>query len=165
MKYEQISALLEKYWEGETSLQEERELKNYFASGAVDPRLHSIEPLFRAVREDQGRQFTAPVPAPRRLTIVATVWRTWAVAASVAGLLFLGWLFRDQLAGPAGKPMAAETKNLQEDTYDDPEKAAAEIKAALALVSSKLNKGKKEAAKGLRKMEKVDKYIIGPKPQ
>ena len=44
---------------------------------------------------------------------------------------------------------------LHSDTYDTPEKAMAEIKAALSLVSRKMNKGKSEAAKGLQKVDKL----------
>ena len=42
------------------------------------------------------------------------------------------------------------------DTYEDPEKALEEIKAVLALVSNKINKGKKEIGKGLQEVEAVD---------
>jgi len=39
------------------------------------------------------------------------------------------------------------------------EMAMEEIKAALALVSSKLNKGKKAAMKDLNRLEDLDKFI------
>jgi hypothetical protein len=158
MNYAQISALLEKYWEGQTSLEEERRLKGYFSDGPVDPRLRREAALFGVLRQEQAVE----MPAARRP--VRTIrWSAWAVAASVAALVLLG-LFGWQRFGPAAAgPAVAETPAaLPEDTYDDPEKAAEEIKAALALVSSKLNKGKKAASKGLKKMETVDRYLIAP---
>ncbi|MCC6460008.1 MAG: hypothetical protein IT260_06040, partial [Saprospiraceae bacterium] len=45
------------------------------------------------------------------------------------------------------------------ETIDDPELALAEIRAALALVSSKIKKGKKEIDKGLQEIETLDKMI------
>lgn len=165
MNYEQIAALLEKYWEGETSLEEDRRLKGYFASGAVDERLQPVAPLFQMLRHDQAQQYTGPARKPRLLTFSS--WRSWAVAASVVGLLLMGWLCWEIPVRPADPAAGLPTAGpgFQNDTYEDPEKAAAEIKAALALVSSKLNKGKKAAAKGLKKMEKVDKYMISPNHQ
>lgn len=151
MTYAQISALLDKYWEGESSLEEERLLKAYFNNPGADERLKGLAPLFQALRDEQAIELKRANLArlrPRRLR-----WQRWAVAASIAALLSVGgwWAFQQRQA-----QVAAAT---QEDSFEDPEKAAAEIKAALALVSSKLNKGKREAAKGLKRVDTVDKFF------
>ncbi|MFN4256692.1 MAG: hypothetical protein ACK4Q5_16950 [Saprospiraceae bacterium] len=158
MNYEQITALLERYWEGETSLEEERALKAYFAQPNVDARLQKFAPLFGAIRAEQSVQMIdSQKVVPMRASLGGRIFR-YSAAASIALLLAAGtWWY-------AHPPQPKVDVATQEDTFDDPEQAAAEIKAALALVSSKMRKGKKEAAKGLQKMEAVDKFIIKPKP-
>ena len=45
---------------------------------------------------------------------------------------------------------------IEDDTCEDPEQALAEIRAALALVSSKINKSKETLDKGLQEVDHVD---------
>lgn len=207
MKYEQINALLEKYWEGDTSLEEERLLKAYFSAGQIDERLRQVAPLFAAIRQEQAVEW-------QRNTVMkvqagpSVVWRRWAAAAAAAVvLLAAGWWWLSQpvvpdqnlpLAGndtqvetPADLPKAeslpatpAPTVALQasvqpakprsakhrpEKATAEPavsdaetEKALEEIKAALSLISSKLNKGKREATKNLHEIQTLDKVIKTP---
>ncbi|HFB99837.1 MAG TPA: pyruvate ferredoxin oxidoreductase, partial [Phaeodactylibacter sp.] len=53
MDYKNISQLLEKYWEGETSLQEENTLKQYFNQENVAQELQEYQPLFQFFKEEQ----------------------------------------------------------------------------------------------------------------
>jgi hypothetical protein len=149
-----IEHILEKYWAGETSIEEERHLKAYFAKGNVDERFRYAIPFFQTLREERAVQMTALVTPMR----ASSSWRRWAAAAALVGAMAIaGW----HAIGEHRTQIAAQAK-LNTDTYEDPEKAAAEIKAALALVSSKINKGKKQMKKGLQKIDKADKFI--PKP-
>lgn len=86
--FSDIQALLDRYWEGETTLEEERILKAYFGSGEVDERLHAIAPLFQALREEQNIQYAKTRTAP--LKPVMFNWQRLAVAASAALLLSAG---------------------------------------------------------------------------
>ena len=52
MDYKIITSLLEKYFDGTTSLQEETQLKNYFSSNDVDPKLVQYKPLFEFWEEE-----------------------------------------------------------------------------------------------------------------
>lgn len=206
MKYEQISALLEKYWDGDTSLEEERLLKAYFSAGQIDERLRQIAPLFAAIRQEQAVEW-------QRDTVMkvqagpSVVWRRLAAAAAALVLLAAGWWWLSQpvvpdqnlpladndtkLETPADLPKAenlpatpAPTVALQASVRPakpriakktvktltaDPavsdaetEKALEEIKAALSLISSKLNKGKREATKNLHEIQTLDKVIKTP---
>ncbi len=206
MKYEQISALLEKYWDGDTSLEEERLLKAYFSAGQIDERLRQIAPLFAAIRQEQAVEW-------QRDTVMkvqagpSVVWRRLAAAAAALVLLAAGWWWLSQpvvpdqnlpladndtkLETPADLPKAenlpatpAPTVALQASVQPakpriakktvktltaDPavsdaetEKALEEIKAALSLISSKLNKGKREATKNLHEIQTLDKVIKTP---
>ncbi len=202
MTYEQINALLEKYWDGESSLDEERALKAYFASGQVDERLRNVAPLFAALRADSAVELQRNPAVPFAPGPAAT-WRRWAVAAASAALLVMaGWWWMSRPVDPVGLPPVAETPRpltpekaapqaeqpatIAQETPQpekpvakrhrkpnvrpsgpaaiDPEaeQAMEEIKAALALVSSKINKGKREASKNLHEIETIDKIIKKP---
>lgn len=193
--YNDIRALLGKFWEGETSLEEERQLKSYFTTATIDERLLKYAPLFQAFREEQALQMNKSKVVPLRPQQYQ--WRSWAVAASIVMLLSAGlwWLFSAPVEPTiiADKPNAelpnnnvVETKNpepvittlaaIEKPTPKrkfsqkrrapkpkiSPEEAAAmeEIKAALALVSSKIRKGRREAAKGASHLEEIDKIFV-----
>ena len=47
MNKSEVKMLLEKYFEGETSLQEERHLRDYFSSQTVDKEFSEYAPLFQ----------------------------------------------------------------------------------------------------------------------
>lgn len=204
MNYEQISALLDKYWDGETSLEEERTIKSYFATGAVDERLRNVAPLFKALKQEQAVEWQRPTAV--KLTAGPSVsWRRLtAVAAAVLVLLFAGWWWLNRPAQtaeplpianqttqepPVTQPEPADTPAVVSDPAapaneprgvkrsahpqrhshvavaavdPDAEKAMEEIKAALALLSTKLNKGKREATKNLHEIETLDKVIKKP---
>jgi hypothetical protein len=156
MKEMDIHILLQRYWDGETSIEEERRIKAYFAANeGIDASVSHLKPWFAALETERAVQLPAePVlQVQRRAPLLR-----YLAAATVAGLIGLGawWAnthFSERSATASGPDI------LYKDSYEDPEQAVAEIKAALALVSSKLNKGKREAAKGLKKVEAVDRYF------
>lgn len=196
--FSDIEALLDRYWEGETTLEEEQALKAYFASGQVDERLGAVAPFFQAVREEQSVRYTQSKIVP--LKPVLFTWQKLAVAASVALLLSAGlwWMMQPDTSeqqSVAQQPPVQTEQMTPQETPDlkanktavteeekpvvlakkhhvkrkkpstakplDPETELAmeEIKAALALVSSKIRKGKHEAAKGAIHLENVDKVF------
>ena len=196
MKYEEIQEMLDRYWEGETTLEEERSIKAYFKSGNIDQRFQAIAPMFQAIQEEQSIQLTAKAKAiPMRPQMYQ-----WAAAASVALLLAAGWwmLSPEKPVAPLAEkapealnkiietpavetpqksmatvgnvisthkvphtpgPKKNQGKRIKPQPQIDPEtlQAMAEIKAALALVSSKLDKGKTEAVRGASLLENIDK--------
>lgn len=223
--FSDIQDLLDRYWEGETTLEEERALKAYFASGEIDERLRAVAPLFQVFRDEQTVQYTEsqklklkqliltffgkPVMRVRygklqkaEVKPVHSAWQKLAVAASVVLMLSAGlWWWSgsekpvdEQIVvqppvlpqppveqeKPAVSPLETDqvadsgqskTPVLSKKTFvkrkkpakvqPDPEAEMAmeEIKAALALVSSKLRKGRQEAAKGAIHLENVDKVF------
>lgn len=190
-----IQALLDKYWEGETSLEEERLLKQYFSGNQIDPRFQTEAPLFQAIREEQAVQLVKPEVKPIRPVMYDL--RVWAAAASVALGLFAGWWMFSKPEPPTMANRIPETtvpapdtpqvkeaplvkvqtlmaevpvskpaikkrpKTIRQKEKIDPEAEMAmeEIKAALALISSKIGKGRREAAKGAEHLDAVDKIF------
>lgn len=57
---EKLNELLEKYFRGETSLDEEKVLKQYFASGHVAPEHEPYRPLFEAFGQEQEIKYVTP---------------------------------------------------------------------------------------------------------
>lgn len=80
MELYKIEALLEKYLNAETSLQEEVTLKNYFLKGNVAPHLQSYEAMFSYFETSKSEASTKPI----RLKPKQKSWKWLSVAASVA---------------------------------------------------------------------------------
>jgi hypothetical protein len=130
MELDRIEKLLEKYFEAETSIAEEKELKDYFASSDVAQHLEQYKPIFGYAVQAKQERFNAVIPlkAKKRNRVV---WLS--VAASVAVLLGVG-LFTI-------KSEADIPKSNDLGTYDDPQVAFRETQKALAMISQHVNKG------------------------
>jgi hypothetical protein len=150
-----IEALLEKYWQAETSEAEESELRDYFAS---HPEMagHPAAPLFSYFREEQRvemtdgrRQDFIPAGASK-----VRLMRWWDPLLKVAAVLLLtGSLIF--MFMPAPKPVVLAST---EDTFQDPEKAYLETRNALLLISHKLSIAKGGMAE-INKINKAEELI------
>ena len=78
-----IEQLLEKYDNGETTLQEEQQLKNYFSQETVAPHLEMYKPLFTYFVVNQQEQFTKDVPLKSK----TNNWYKWISVAAVAVIM------------------------------------------------------------------------------
>ncbi len=54
MNSEQVHNLLEKYWNCETAVQEEKELQAFFSSGEVPEEFRQFIPLFSYIKDEQS---------------------------------------------------------------------------------------------------------------
>ena len=219
MEYTKIEGLLERYWEGETTLTEERALKHYFQSGNVDDRFKDVAPLFQTLTAAQ--QVTAPASLGTSIQPVAmqvTYSKNWlriAAAAVVVGVLSTTywWLtskpqdtnqvvqtetpkastpiveqpkapestkdlvvvapveptksiktFKKRYKKPIvpvdvpAQPQQIDAGDQEEYTAAETQQAMEELKAALAILSAKMNKGKQDIAKPLSKVD-FEQYI------
>src|SRR5690606_1907213 len=127
MELRQIEILLEKYFEGETSIQEERELKAYFSSSEVASHLEHYKPMFANFQKQKEVQFTKALPLqPRKQNYVKWI----GVAASIAVLFSTIFYFNQNTSEDLG-------------TFSSPEEAFLETQKALNMVSNEVNKGVK----------------------
>lgn len=129
MALDRIEQLLEKYFEAETSIAEEKELKDYFSSSDVAPSLEQYKSLFGYTVQAKQEQFNATIPLKTKKRKNA-VWIS--VAASVVVLLGIGLFTYNHFNQPKSNDLG---------TYDDPEVAFRETQKALAMISIHVNKG------------------------
>ena len=160
-----MKALLEKYFNGETSLEEEAQLRVYVNDGAVDDDLKVYQPLFQHFTEEQGTALSDDFDDKLMQKIGATEaklvpMRTWPRlllrVAAVGAVLLIAMvaIWRPQ------KPQAQQA-SIDWSKYEitDERQAYDETVKALRLVSSKLRKGSEKATHEVEKMEKVGKYF------
>lgn len=91
---QKIDELLERYWEGETSLEEERALKRYFESADIAERHLPVAPLFSALSLEQ--KVRRPEPRPKPVTLRTVFFRNRrllaaAAVALVAAVAYFQW--------------------------------------------------------------------------
>jgi hypothetical protein len=129
MALDRIEILLEKYFEAETSIAEEKELKAYFSSDNVAPSLEQYKSLFGYTAQAKQEKFSGVLllKVQKRNTVL---WLS--VAASMVVLLGVGFFTFNHYSQPVSKDFG---------TYDDPEVAFRETQKALDLISESVNKG------------------------
>ncbi|MWB94696.1 hypothetical protein GON26_10000 [Flavobacterium sp. GA093] len=132
MELDKIEYILEKYFQGETTIAEENELKHYFSSSNVAQHLEQYKPLFGYFSQAREQKSTQEIPLQTKKQNVAWL----SIAASAVLLLGIGtFYFVSQKNTP---PVVAQSEL---GTYDNPEEALAATQKALALLSNNVNVG------------------------
>ena len=119
----QIDELLEKYWKGETTLEEEKLIKSHFKS---NPSLTNDGHYFKYLANQKNTKMEEVKP-------IASRSRTWLSAAATItiGLITAVLVFND-----ANKDPFAE---------EDPQKALEATRNALMMIGAGLNEGQQHA--------------------
>ena len=126
MALDNIEILLAKYFEAETTIAEEKELKDYFTGPDVAQHLEQYRPLFGYAVQAKQEQYTATIPlhTKKRPTVL---WLS--IAASVIVLLGVSLFMFNRPEPP------------RSGAIEDPEVAFRETQKALAMISEHVNKG------------------------
>ncbi len=130
MALDSIEKLIDKYFEGETSIAEENELKDYFSSSDVAQHLKQYQPIFGYFSQAKEQQFTQEIPLKTKKRNVV-IWLS--IAASVVVMLGVGTMM--YFENNRSEQFVACTPE------DNPELALEQTQKALALVSEHLNTG------------------------
>lgn len=80
MEYNNVQQLLDRYFEGETSIQEEQQLRSYFASTDVDVAFEMYTPLFGAFQKASEITYDVPIALPKKRSPLKYVASIAAVA-------------------------------------------------------------------------------------
>jgi len=129
MEFDKMEILLEKYFEGQTSIAEENELKNYFSSLNVAPHLEQYRPLFGYFVEAKDENFDKKLPLISKKQKMAWL----SIAASIVVLV--------GIASYTYFNMNKPNENAALGTYDDPKEALEATQKALAMLSNNVNTG------------------------
>lgn len=167
MDADKARILLTEYYDGNTSVGEERQLAEFFAAGDVPADMMADRVLFMRMHAEPDipegleerlaaaidRVAIGETAVARNIGIVR--WLRWSgIAASVAVAFAAGYSAFGSRGGVAADPM---------DTCQSPEEAYVYAQAALVRVSECLNKGVEEAAvvgQTVRKIQtKMDRHI------
>jgi len=151
METNKIAKLLQTYFNGESSVEEERVLETYFKSGKVAEEFQEYAPFFNGISElanDSGDQNIEEEIMDfilenenREKTKYRWLWQTvTGIAASVIVILG-GFLFYQQQQKPF------------EDTFKNPDEAYAYAEQTMQFISEKYAKG----LTGLSNFEKLQK--------
>ena len=137
MESQRIHILLQKYFEAESSLDEENELITYFTSGEVDENLKKYVPMFSGMKElsanenpDLGDDLMNFILESEHKEKVKYRWM-WQMVTGVAASVILVMLAVNFYGN----------QNQWKDTFTDPDEAYAEATKTLEFVAGKYNKG------------------------
>ena len=151
MDFNKIERLLERYWEGETSLEEEQVLRDFFDHPEVPGKWKSEQVLFQYFTEqrkvDLDELFDEKVmaqveeaPDISRGKVRKLFYDLVRVAAVGLILVTATYFVREQYLEQKDDPYMV-------DTFENPKEAFEETKKALLMISKNFNKGRKEAKK------------------
>lgn len=156
MDYKYIEQLLERYWQCETSLEEEAILRTFFSQTRIPDHLMPYKPLFASEKAWQdvrpGKDFDARIMAQveenepvkaRRNTWARQMMPLYKAAASIAIILTLGNVAQSSFRREATSENDYDYESYQ-DSYKDPETAYDQISDALQLVSQSLSEASKQ---------------------
>jgi hypothetical protein len=169
MKYKEIEILLEKYYEGETTISEERILKDFFAQDDIPSHLMEHKSFFnfqvgeiritmpdfdieRVTGSEAQESKVIRMPAGRRTILYVT-----SIAASLVILFGIGYTFQNDI-------FDRQLSKQSTGEITDPVLAYEQATNALMLVSSCLNTGIVQAEKlqsfstGLEKTQQLLEY-------
>jgi len=127
MVLNRIEQLIEKYENGETTLQEEQQLKDYFSQETVAPHLEMYQPMFQYFIQTQKEQFTKDVPLEPKKTINLYRW----IAVAAVAIFMLGIYI----------VVGNESKTL-DNLSSEEQLAYNQTIEAFSILSSNFNKGK-----------------------
>lgn len=131
MELAKIESLLDAYFEGNTTLAEEKVLRDYFTGNQVASHLEMYQPLFLSIQNAQEEVFTKAIHLPKKSNVSNKSWwysiaASFIIAVSVAGFMY-----------SESQPSQEEKEALA---------ALQESRKAMLLLSENFNKGVEQLA-------------------
>ncbi len=148
MDSKKIEELLSRYWNCESSLEEEQQLREYFRAGKYPEHFRETAALFVYFDEHKKKsisdsafdsQVVDKVNAAPKGKMVSLVRNSMRIAAGIT-VLVVAFLF-------VKNELRESTPQQIVDTYDDPKLAFEETKRALRMISKSFGTAEQEARK------------------
>lgn len=147
MDSKQIEDLLAKYWNCETSVEEERALREYFSSGAQNGSMKELAAMFQYFDQQRGKEMSDPawdgrmrdLIRPKQASLRRLLRNSIRIAAGIVVLMVAVWFVRTEIRESTPQELV--------DTYSDPELAFEETKKALLMISRSFGTAEEQAKK------------------
>jgi len=149
MDSSKLQHLLQKYWSGETTLEEEHALKEYFRHADVPEELNEVAGMFRYFEQTKknalndiafDRTLIDKISGKTKQAKVRNlVFNSMRIAAGVVVVMAATWFIRHEIRQTTPQEVV--------DTYDDPKLAFEETKKALMMISKSFGTAEQEAKK------------------
>jgi len=158
----EIRKLLDRFYTGETTLEEEQILQDYFSSTSIPEELMPDRDLFRslgtsdsvAVPEDLNQKILDVIDQQEKKVVRTRRISVFSLSGLAAGLLVVIALYMGYFRADRPGMLAYQMT----DTYENPQDAYEEARRTLAFVSAKLNTG----TSGLEHVKQVSKTTSDP---
>lgn len=146
---EEIRKLLDRFYMGETTLEEEKILQDYFSSVSIPEELLPDRDLFLslestdnviAVPENLNKKILNVIDQQEKKVVRTRRISVFSLSGLAAGLLVVIALYVGYFNADTHPRFAQQMT----DTYEDPQDAYEEARRTLAYVSAKLNTGTNE---------------------
>ena len=148
MELIKIESLLEDYFEGKTTLEEEANLREYFSGNEIAPHLEVYQPLFRGLQKAQEEVLTKEIELPGS-SLRSNRWWYGIAAMLVLGLTVGGFLI--------SQPKLTAEEQFALDEFN-------KARESMLLLSENLNKGTQDLAllgefsKGTSKIQYINQF-------
>ena len=149
MDSSKLQQLLQQYWSGETTLEEEHLLRDYFLHNEVPEELSEVAAMFRYFDQTKknalndvtfDRTLIDKVSGKRKQgKVQSLVFNSMRIAAGVVVVVAATWFIRKEIRQSTPQEMV--------DTYDDPKLAFEETKKALMMIGKGFGTAEKQAQK------------------
>ena len=161
-EYSHIEELLERYYDGKTSVAEEKTLKDFFTKEEIPAHFSAEREMFLQMAKVQP-----PQGMDQRLEELIDQWDTTErrsiIAASRRRSIRLQWVASIAaslfLLFGAGWYIYKPQPTIRQDTCATPEEAYAQAEKALVMISTALNKGLKQMEVILETTEKAENNL------
>jgi len=158
MDIKEIQVLLEKYFEGETTLEEDQALLDYFSGDDIDSKFRPYQQQFLLLRSGREPLVFDPEFEKRLVDLISAEKEIplhkqrspWIARLALAAAIAV-------LVGISGVIVFNKEWSREKDTYSDPQLAYAEAQKTLLYVSQKMNQG-------IKPLNAVSKINAGAKP-
>jgi hypothetical protein len=148
MDFNNMEELLKKYWNCETTLEEEKQLREFFAGNDIPDQWKETAAMFRYFDEVKKKslndlafdgQVLGRINTTKEGRIKRLVYNAMRIAAGLAVVIAATWFIRTEIRSSMPPEVV--------DTYDDPKMAFEETKKALLIISKSFGTAEEQTRK------------------
>lgn len=145
----EIDRLLEKYWQGETSIEEEKIIKSHFASNS-SPKEDNNDILFSFFEKEKLIKYKGDLSTTTKPKVIKfNLIRKIAVAASIVFMISIGYF-------AINNSVFNNSNNYAKNEITDKDEARKVAEEALALLAINFNKGEKAVSENIQNLDKIN---------